>query len=387
MWFYFTPSVVFGEEALSWLGQLEGEKAFIVTDPILTRLGYAKRVVELLDEAGIESAVFSQIEPDPTIATVKACAQEMLHFQPDLVIGLGGGSCMDAAKAAWFLYERPDVELEALNPFEKYNLRQKAKLINIPTTAGTGADVSWGFALANPDTGGKLVSVSHELIPDLSIVDPCLTMGLPSQMTADTGMDVLAHAVEAYTCLYHNDFSDGMSLKATELVFKYLPAAYKNGLDLEAREHMHNAATIAGIAFSNTAIILGHALAHNLGGTFRTHHGRTVGMFLPFTIQFISKEFPERYAEIAYYLHLPYKTESEGAAKLVKEINRLQQEINQPRSIAEMGIDRKEFERALPGLVENTMNGIELTATPRSPTEKDIENLYRYAYEGRSVDF
>ncbi len=387
MWFFGSPQIVFGEDSLSWLNTLSGQRAFIVTDPTMQKLGFVDRTVEQLKSTGIQTIVFAEVEPDPCLETVQRCAQQMNEYEPDLIIGLGGGSCLDAAKAAWFLYERPDVVLEAINPMESFGLRKKARLVTVPTTSGTGSDVSWGFALADRDHQNKLVRVTRELVPDMALVDPCFTVGLPPQVTADTGMDVLSPAVEAYTCNWHNDFTDGLSLKAIELVFKYLPRAYANGMDIEAREHMHNAATIAGLSFSNTAIILGHSLAHALGGYFHTTHGRAVGMFMPYTIQFIAKTAGNRYAEIADYLHLPAKTEEEGVRSLISAIDDLLARFNQPRSIADTGISTVEFETALPHLVENTLNAIELVATPRIPDGDQIEKLFRYAYEGKVIDF
>jgi acetaldehyde dehydrogenase/alcohol dehydrogenase len=294
MWFFNSPRIVFGEESISWLRSITGTRAFIVTDENIVRLGFVHQVMEELAAAGIESEYYSGIEPDPSIDTVLRCAQAMGKYSPDLVIGWAG-VMPDAAKGAWFLYERPDIELEAITPFELFGLRSRARLITIPTTSGTGADVSWGFSLADKENHGKLVRVSYELIPDLSIVDPSFTLGLSPQSTADTGMDVLSHAIEAYTCTYHNDFADGLALKAIQLVFDYLPKAYQDGSDKFARERMHNAATIAGLAFSNTAIMLAHALAHGLSGSFSLPHGRLVGLFTPYTIEYNSSIIGDRY--------------------------------------------------------------------------------------------
>jgi alcohol dehydrogenase class IV len=386
MWFFNSPQIVFGEDALSWLRQLNGKRAMIISDATMLRLGFINKVKENLS-ASMECEVFAEIEPEPCLQTVKECAIEMEKKKPDWVIGLGGGSCLDAAKAAWFLYERPDVSLEAINPMEVFNLRAKARLITIPTTSGTGSEVSWGFALADPEGKCKLVRVTRELVPDIALVDPSFTTALPQQITAESGLDVLAHAIEGYSCLWHNDFTDGLCIKAIQLVFKYLPRAYMNSGDLEAREHMHNAATIAGLGFSNTAIILAHALAHALGGYFHTTHGRSVGMFLPYTIQFIANEDPGRYADIARELELPGKNDVEAAASLVVEIHKLQTLLSQPVSIKEMGISSDQLNQALPHLVQNISSAVELVASPRVPTNEEIEKLFHYAYEGMEINF
>ena len=387
MWYFLSPKIAFGEDSIEELAQLQGKKAFLVTDAVIHQLGYPDLVRQQLDEAGISMAIFDAVEPDPSLATVRECAAAITAYEPDWVIGLGGGSCLDAAKAAWFLYERPDIELDAINPFETFGLRNKAHFATIPTTSGTGADVSWGFALHDPVNQSKLVRVSRELIPDLAIIDPVFVMGLPKTVTADAGMDVLAHAVEAYTNLWHNDFTDAFAIKAIELVFRYLRAAVTDGSDVEAREHMHNAASLAGLAFSNTAIIIAHSLAHAVGARFHTHHGRTVGMFLPYTIEYNAKATPERFNEIAQYLNLSLLDSATSVQSLVMLIRDLAREIDQPLSLAELGIPWEEFEIALPGLTENALNSVELLANPRQTTPDELDSLFRYAYYGKSIDF
>lgn len=387
MWFFNSPQIIFGEDALSWISSFQGKKAFIVTDETMVELRFAQKVQDTLQEAGIESQVFAEIEPDPCLQTVHRCAEAMRAYEPDWIIGLGGGSCMDAAKGAWFLYERPDVDLNAINPLEQFGLRRKARLITIPTTSGTGSDVSWGFALADHDQQCKVVRVSRELIPDVAIVDPGFVLKLPPQVTADSGLDVLCHAIEGYTCNWHNDFTDGLCLKAIELVFKYLPLAYAKGTDQEAREHMHNAATVAGLGFSNTAIILAHTLAHSLAGVFRTVHGRTCALFLPYTIEFLAPNAGQRYQEISHFLHLPARNQAEGVASLVGAIRQLQQELKEPLTLREMGIGLEELKEAMPHLVENVNSSPDMVATPRAPNNQEIEQLFFYAYEGKPIDF
>jgi alcohol dehydrogenase class IV len=383
MWFFLSPKIVFGEEALQELSQLSGKRAFIVTDETMLRLGYVGHVQELLSQAGLESHYFAEVEPDPSLHTVYRCSEEMNIYAPDWVIGLGGGSALDAAKAAWFLYERPDVPLDAINPFEVFGLRAKARFVTIATTSGTGADVSWGFALNDTDQQAKLVRVSRELIPDLAIVDPAFVSQLPPGVTADAGMDVLAHAVEAFTNNWHNDFTDPLALQAIRLVFTYLPRAYRDGSDREAREHMHNASTIAGLAFSNTAIILAHALAHAFGARFHTHHGRTVGVFLPYTIEFNAQAIPDRYTEIAKSLELS----NPGAPALAKAIRSLAHSLDQPISLAQLGVEPGDFSAALPEMLNNTLSALELIANPRPADPSDLERLFIYAFDGRPVDF
>jgi alcohol dehydrogenase class IV len=387
MWFFGSPEVVFGEDALDRLDALDGRRAFIVTDANIARLGFVERVQERLKVAGIESAVFSKVEPDPSLQTVQQCAEIMTAYGPDWIIGLGGGSSMDAAKAAWFLYERPDVDPASINPFDDFGLRAKARLVTIPTTSGTGSEITWALVLTDTEEQRKLALGSRELMPDIAIVDPSFVMGLPPQITADTGIDALTHAIEGYTCTYRNDFCDGLCLKAIQLVFSYLPQAYVDGSDAEARERLHNAAAIAGLGFGNAMAALAHAMGHALGGVFHTPHGRAVGLFLPYTIEFNARGDDSRYADIAYFLRLPAKDEAEGSASLVAAVRELKQKIHQPASMRELEISPGEFEEALPYLVVNAESDSCLVMNTRIPDSEELEQLFRYAYEGRSVDF
>jgi len=387
VWYFNSPEIVFGEDALEHLVELAGERAFIVTDGNIERLGFVEQVQERLTCADIESAVFAEVEPDPSLQTVKQCAAAMTEYGPDWVIGLGGGSSIDAAKAAWLLYERPDVDPAGINPFEHFGLRAKARMIAIPTTSGTGAEATFAVVLTDTEDGRKLGMASREILPDIAIVDPSFVMELPPQITADTGIDTLTHAVEGYTSSWRNDFSDGLCLKAVELVFAYLPRAYSDGSDAEAREHMHNAATIAGLGFGNSQAALAHAMGHSLGAVFHTPHGRAVGLFLPYTIEFVAHAGDSRYAEIAHFLHLPAKDEAEGTASLVAAIRELQREVGLPTSLRELGITSEAFAKGLPQLVANTETDTSVISSVRIPETEEVERLFQYAYQGRPVDF
>ena len=389
MWFFRCPEFCFGEDALTQLASLQGERAFIVTDENIVGLGFVAAVQTQLAAANIVSQVFAEVEPDPSIQIVKRGAQAMMDFAPDWVIGLGGGSSMDAAKAMWILYERPDLEPEEINPFDELNLRQKAHLICIPTTAGTGSESSYGIILTDTDEQRKLTLGSRDATPDLAIVDPAFTAQLPRQITADTGIDVLTHAIEAYTCTWANDFTDGLCLQAIRMVFDYLPRAVANGAsDMEAREKMANAASIAGMVLGNSQVALAHALGHSAGGVFKQiPHGRITAVFLPITIQFIAQAGLGRYRDIAQLLHLPAQDEAEGAASLVDAIYQLLDEIEQPKSLQAAGIAPADFEEALPMLVEHVDYDANTLMSPRIPETSEIEKLLLAAYNGRSVDF
>ena len=388
MWFFRSPEIVFGEGALDHLSRIQGHKAFIVTDENIVRLGFVDQVQARLAEAGIESAVFAEVEPEPSLQTIQRGAEVARTYEPDWFVGLGGGSCMDAAKATWFLYERPDLDLESISPFEALGLRAKARMIAIPTTSGTGSEATMGAVLTDTEEGRKLGLGSGELVPDIAIVDPAFVLELPPRITADTGIDVLTHAVEGYTCSWRNDFSDGLCLKAIQLVFNYLPRAYEGGAsDAEAREKMHNAATLAGLGFGNSMTALAHVLGHAFGAAFHTPHGRAVGLFLPYTIEFAANAGVGRYAEIARFLGLPAEREGEGVTNLLSAIRQLYQQIGQPTSIRELGIPADTLAQALPHMIENAETDTSIVMAVRIPDPEELERLFRYAYEGKPVDF
>jgi alcohol dehydrogenase class IV len=389
MWFFRSPEIVFGEGALEHLSNVRGRKALIVTDQNIIALGLVRQVQDRLAEAGMETVVFAEVEPNPSTQTVQRGAEAALSAGPDWIVGLGGGSAIDAAKAIFVLYERPDLTPDGIAPVGTLGLRKKARLIAIPTTSGTGAETTWPVVLTDTVEHRKLSLGHPENIPDLAIVDPALVSKLPPQITADTGMDVLAHAVEGYTCQWHNDLADGLCLKATQLVFDYLPRAVAGGVaDTEARERMHNAATIAGLGFGNSMAAMAHGLGHSLGAVCGVPHGRAVGLFLPYTIEFtVRLGLPTRYAEIARFLGLAAAGEAEGAASLTAAIRDLARRIGQPTTLREAGLSRELFEACLGKLVENGLNDSATLLGLRFPEEAEVWQLYRYAFEGRPIDF
>jgi alcohol dehydrogenase class IV len=389
MWFFRSPEVIFGAGALDHLACIQGRMALIVTDENIIALGFVDQVRAKLAEAGITCSVFADVEPDPSLQTTQRGAQAALACEPDWIVGLGGGSCLDTAKSIWIQYERPDLGPDEVAPVGRLGLRQKARMIAIPTTSGTGAEVTWPIVLTDTAEQRK-ISVGHaENIPDLAIVDPLFVAQLPASITADTGMDALTHAVEGYTSNWHNDFADGLCLKAIQLVFDYLVRAYEQGAaDEEAREKMHNAATIAGLGFGNSMAAMAHALGHALGALFHVPHGRAVGLFLPYTIEFSVRGYvPTRYAEIARFLGLPAADEAEAAASLAGAIRDLARRLQQPLSLREAGIGPEDFEEGLPALVANALNDSAMVIGPRFPEEDEVELLCRYAFEGKAVDF
>jgi alcohol dehydrogenase class IV len=387
MWFFNSPEIVFGEGALDYLDELVGRRAFIVTDPVLHRLGFTEIVAEHLRRAGIELAVFAEVEPEPSLETVRRGAGVLRAFAPDWIIGLGGGSAMDAAKAMWVLYERPDIDPASINPLERLGLGVKARLITIPTTSGTGSEATWATVLTDTEAGRKLGLGSRESLATLAIVDPAFTAKLPPRLTAETGIDVLSHAIEGYTTTWHNDFSDGLCLKAMQLVFAYLPRAVADGNDMEAREKMANAATIAGIGFGNAMTALAHALAHPFGAVFHQPHGRCSGLFLPYTVEYTVRGDNSRYSDIAYALHLPAADEMTAATAVAGAIRDLMRRVGLPISAAEMGISAADTEAAMERLCDLAEMDYSIVLATRIPSHNELAELFRYVQAGRPVDF
>lgn len=387
MWYFVSPEIVFGEGALDALDELEGKRALIVTDATLVGLGLVDKVKAHLDKAGIEVHVFDAVEPNPSVQTVRQGAQVAQEVEPDWIIGLGGGSPMDAAKAIWVLYERPDIHPAEINPIVSLGLRQKARLIAIPTTSGTGSEATFGIALTDTEEQRKMGLGSRESIPDMAIVDPVMAMGMPPQLTADTGLDALVHAVEGYTSSWHTDLADGMCFNAARLVFKYLPRAVADGSDSEARERMHNAAACAGLGFSNSLTSMAHSMGHALGAVFHVPHGRAVAIFLPYTIEFCAREAPERFADLAGLLGCSQAEGEEAARMLAGSIRDLCREIGNPTSVAEAGVEREAYEAQLDKLVDDAFNDTSMMAVARAPSYDELHRLFLYAYEGQPVDF
>ena len=387
MWYFDSPHIVYGQDALSHLESLRGQRAFIVTDANMARLGFVDLVQQPLQAAGIQVAHFADVEPEPSTATAARGAEIMRAFEPDWIIGLGGGSCLDAAKAMWILYERPDVAPDEINPFDTYDLRTKARLIAIPTTSGTGSEATWAIVLTDTAERRKLGLGTRECIPDIAILDPVFVKDLPAGITADTGMDALTHAFEAYINTWHNDFTDGLALQAIRLIFEHLPRAHADGRDMEAREHMHNAATIAGLACSNSLFALAHSLGHSLGAVFHVPHGRAVGLFLPYSIEYAAPAGQARFVDIARALGMPASSEVEAGAALAGAVRDLARRIGQPLTIAEAGAPRDAFEAQMEGLIDRAESDSQTITSPRVPDRAEFEQLFRCAYEGRRVDF
>jgi len=266
-------------------------------------------------------------------------------------------------------------------------LGAKCKLVCVATTSGTGAEATFAVVLTDTADQRKLSLINREIVPDIAIVDPEMARAMPPGITSNTGMDALTHAVEGFSCTWKNDFTDGLCLRAIQLVFQYLPRAVKDGNDMEAREKMHNAACIAGIGFINSLASLAHATGHSLGAVFHTPHGRAVGLFLPYTIEFIGEAREELWAEIAYSLRLKVPKGEKAASALAQAIRDLARGIKEPLSLKELGIPWDKVNNSMQKLIDNTMADGSLIVSARVPNEGETEKFFRYAYEGKSIDF
>ena len=407
-WFKVPNRIYFEPGSIQYLEKMPDiSRAFIVTDPFMVELGYVDRILYYLRKRRdyVHCEIFSQVEPDPSIETVKRGTEVMNEFKPDVIIALGGGSAMDAAKAMWLFYEYPETDFTALRlkfmdirkrAFKFPKLGQKTQMVAIPTTSGTGSEVTSFTVITDKEKNIKYPLADYELTPDVAIIDPDFVMTVPPRTTADTGLDVLTHAIEAYVSVMASDYTDGLAMKAIQLVFEYLPKAYKDGSDRLAREKMHNASCIAGMAFTNAFLGINHSLAHKLGGEFHIPHGRANAILLPYVIEYNAQKptkfasFPkyghyvadEKYAEIARYLGLPASTTEEGVASLVKAIRDLMKEVNVPATIAQCGIARDTFESEIEKLADQAFEDQCTTANPRMPLVKELEEIYRRAYNG-----
>ncbi|PFE61764.1 bifunctional acetaldehyde-CoA/alcohol dehydrogenase [Bacillus thuringiensis] len=407
-WFKLPPKVFFEKHATQYLAKMPNiSRAFIVTDPGMVKLGYVDTVTHYLQQHlnDVKVGVFSEVEPDPSDETVFKGAEMMRSFKPDVIIALGGGSAMDAAKGMWLFYEYPETKFFGIK--QKFldirkrtckfpTLGQKAQFVAIPTTSGTGSEVTPFAVITDKKNNIKYPLADYELTPDVAIIDPQFVMTVPPHVTADTGMDVLTHAIEAYVSIMANDYTDGLALKAIDLVFKYLPRAYKNGNDEEAREKMHNASAIAGMAFANAFLGINHSLAHKLGPEFHIPHGRANAILMPHVIRYNAIKprkhalFPkyehfvadERYAYIARTLGLPASTVEEGVESLVQAIISLGKELNINMSIAGQGVKQEAFENVVDVLSERAFEDQCTPANPKLPLISELKEVYKQAYKG-----
>lgn len=407
-WFKIPSKIYFERDAIEYLHQMkEMKKALIVTDRSLVELGYVQKVIDQLQlrSPQVPYQLFCDVEPDPSIQTVMKGVELMRSFEPDTIIALGGGSSMDCAKGIWLFYEHPDVNFNDLKQkfmdirkraFQYPELGKKAKLVCIPTTSGTGSEVTPFAVITDKVEHKKYPLTDYSLTPTVAIIDPAFVMNLPRSIAADTGMDVLTHALEAYVSTLASDYTDGLAIQAIKLVFKYLERSYKNGKnDPEAREKMHNASALAGMAFANAFLGMNHSMAHKVGAEFHVPHGRANAILLPFTIRYNGQKpqklstWPkynfyradERYAEIAAMLGLPASTIEEGVESLAKAVGELGAKVGIKMNFASQGIDRDTWMNAVVKLSYLAYEDQCSPANPRVPMVEDMQKILRDSYD------
>ncbi|MEM0215609.1 MAG: iron-containing alcohol dehydrogenase [Archaeoglobaceae archaeon] len=380
MWTFVSPRlIVYGDDALTFLESEKAIRVLIVTDESMVKLGFLDMVKNSLKAEKIE--VFSEVEPEPSIDTALKCTKIARELQPELIIALGGGSVIDVAKAARILMEL-DIDPLAVTPFTdlfELGYKKKAKLIAIPTTSGTGADVTWTSVLTDKAEHRKLTPANKEVVPDVTLLDYRFVANMPKKLIAGTGLDALTHAIEGIVSIWRNDFSDALCEKAVEIIMGNLEKSY-NG-DLEARAKMHLAATMAGLGFGNSQVGLAHSFGHTFGAVFKHHHGMCVGLFLPYIMQFYLKSDAKARMDT-----LAKKMGLKGAEELIDKIIALMKSVELPTKISQV-ISKKEFEENLENLVMNTLNDSSLGMSPRIPDYEQTKKIYEYAFEGKRIDF
>ncbi|WP_208585992.1 bifunctional acetaldehyde-CoA/alcohol dehydrogenase [Gracilibacillus suaedae] len=407
-WFKVPPKVYFEKNAVQYLAKMPLiSRAFIVTDPVMRQLGYVDKVLYYLRKRAdyVHCEIFSDVEPDPSIETVMRGKEEMSKFKPDVIIAIGGGSAMDAAKGMWLFYEHPETDFNGIKQkfldirkrvYKYPELGKQAQFVGIPTTSGTGSEVTPFSVITDKQNNIKYPLADYALTPDVAIIDPQFVMTVPPVVTADTGMDVLTHAIESYVSNMANDYTDGLAIKAIQLVFEYLPIAYKDGTNEKAREKMHNASSIAGMAFANAFLGINHSLAHKLGAAFQIAHGRANAILLPHVIRYNAKKptkfvsFPkyehfvadQRYAEIAKILGLPARTTEEGVESLIKAVCELAKQLDIPMSIEANGVEKETFMKQVDHLADKAFEDQCTTANPKLPLVTELKQIYLEAFKG-----
>ena len=410
-WFKVPEKIYFEAGSIQYLEKMPDiTRAFIVTDPSMVKLGYIDKILYHLRKRKeyVHSEIFSEVEPDPSFDTINKGVKMMNDFKPDVVIAVGGGSPIDAAKGMWLFYEHPEADAEGMKlkfmdirkrTYKFPKLGEKAKLVAIPTTSGTGSEVTSFAVITDKQNNKKYPLADYELTPDVAIVDPDLVMTLPQKITADTGMDVLTHAIEAYVSNMASDYTDGLAEKAIELVFKNLREAYNNGSNKFAREKMHNASTIAGMAFTNAFLGINHSIAHKLGAEFHMAHGRLNAILLPYVIRYNASKptkfvsFPkyeyfiadQKYADISRRMGFPAYTNEEGVNSLISEVKKLNADLGIEKSFKEAGINEEEFLSKIDMLADRAFEDQCTSANPRVPLVTELKEILMDAYYGKDI--
>ena len=389
MRFTLPRDMYYGKGSLEQLKNLKGKKAIIVLGGgSMKKFGFVDRAVAYLNEAGIETKLFENVEPDPSVETVMKGAEMMREFEPDWIISMGGGSPIDAAKAMWVFYEYPETSFEdIIQPFSFPTLRQKAQFIAIPSTSGTATEVTAFSVITDYAKGVKYPLADYNITPDIAIVDPELAETMPPTLTAHTGMDALTHAVEAYVSTLNSPFTDPLAIKAIQMVFEYLPASFEG--DMNAREQMHYAQCLAGQAFTNALLGIVHSMAHKTGAAFSTGHiphGCANAIYLPYVIKFNAKNAEARYADIARSIGIT-GTDAECVKQLCDKIDAYNVTLGIPKCLKDFGILEDEFKEKVATIAELAVGDACTGSNPRSITPAEMGKLLTCTYYGTEVDF
>ena len=414
LWFRVPEKIYFKygciEQAIKELKTMGKERVFIVTDRMLVKLGFLNNILKVLEKSGIAFKVFSDVEPDPTLSIARKGAEEMSNFRPDVIVAVGGGSPMDAAKIMWVMYEHPEVKFEDLamrfmdirkRVYTFPHMGDKAMLVCVPTSSGTGSEVTPFAVITDDNTGFKYPLADYELTPDMAIVDAELTMNMPKGLTAASGIDALSHAIEAYVSVLASEYTNGLALESIRLIFKYLPDAYIDGPNnVKAREKMAHASCMAGMAFANAFLGVCHSMAHKLGARHRLPHGVAIALLLNESIKFNAVDdprkqatFPQykypnakwRYSVIADYLRLGGTTEDEKVELLIKAIDELKDKVGIPHTIREAGVSKEQFYATLDQMSEEAFDDQCTVSNPRYPLIGEIKQMYINAFEGTNT--
>lgn len=370
-------SIIYGEDALEHLSTLSGKKAALVTGgSSMKRFGFLDKAIGELNKAGMECIVIDNVEPNPSIKTVWRGAKEMLAFEPDWIVAIGGGSALDAAKVMWCFYEHPELKFEDIIPVGSMPpLRNKARFVAIPSTSGSASEITAFSVITDTANHIKYPIVAADLVPDIAILDPTIPAKMPPHVTAHTGMDVMTHALEAYVSTAANSFTDPYAIEAIRLVFEHLETAYRSPDDLNARMHMHNASALAGIAFTNASLGLVHSMAHKIGGEFGITHGLANAIMLPYIIQYNAK-FTKKYRQLE---------EALGINNLIEALNELNKRLGIPKTLSqcdEVEINEVTFVNILDRMSGNAVDDPCTLTNPNYPSVQDVKGLYTKAFYG-----
>lgn len=372
--------VYYGENAISELANLKGKKAAIVTGGhSMKKFGFLDQAVELLKKANIESIIIDGVEPNPSVKTVFAGAKKMQEFNPDWIVAIGGGSALDAAKVMWCFYEHPHLKFEDIIAVGSMPaLRNKAKFIAIPSTSGTASEITAFSVITDPENHIKYPIVASDMVPDIAILDPALPMKMPAHITANTGMDVMCHALEALVSIAKTNFTEPYAVRAIKLVLNNLPVAYSDPTNLEARENMHEASALAGMAFTNASLGLVHSLAHKIGGEFGVTHGLANAILLPYLIDY-NRQFTERYDYLENLL---------GIGNIAQVIRDLNAKLNIPsnfKDCKEVDFNEAKFNEVIDRMSQRAFDDPCTLTNPGDPNVADVKMLYTASYYGRDI--